>query len=220
MSGDGAGDRNASDGPRALSERPDPDDHNARDPDEHNAGDPDDWSVADTEVVWENPYFAAGYDAVEGPDGAVQRWYWIDPADVVAVVAETDASEVVVVEQYDGRLGRSLLTCPGGGVDDGESFVDAGVRELREETGYRAGEAELVSVYYPTAWARMRQAVVYAGDLTLGAPDRDDGEHLDVYTAAPAAVLDTLESRSPAFGVGLTALLAAREAGLLSFDRS
>lgn len=208
MSGDGASDDTELDSPSPLSERP------------AEADVAEEWSVVDSETVWENPYFSAGYDAVEGPHGEIQRWYWIDPADVVAVVAETDAGEVVVVEQYDGRLGRPLLTCPGGGVDSGESFVDAGVRELREETGYRAGEAELVSTYYPTAWARMQQAVVYATDLEMDEPDRDDGEHLDVYTASPAAVLDALESRSPAFGVGLTALLAAREAGLLSFERS
>jgi len=171
------------------------------------------WPVLDTEVVWETPYFTAGYDVVEHPDGATGRWYWVDPADAVAVVAETDAGEVVVLEQYDPRLGQSLLTCPGGGIDGGESVVEAGVRELREETGFRAGEAELLTAYRPTAWLRMTQAVVYATDLEPGAADRESGEDQDVYTAPPDAAMDAVAGRSPFFGPGLTPLLLARRAG-------
>jgi ADP-ribose pyrophosphatase len=170
------------------------------------------WSVVDTEVVWENPYFTAGYDVVEGPDGSANRWYWVDPADVVAVVAEADG-EVVLVDQPDGRLGRSVLTVPGGGVEDGESFVEAGRRELREETGFGATEVELLRTYYPSAWARMEQAVVYATGLEPGTTDRDTGEVLDVYTAPPDVALDAVANRSPAFGPGLTSLLLARRAG-------
>lgn len=173
-----------------------------------------DWTRLDTEVVWENPYFAAGYDVVEQPDGETNRWYWIDPADVVAVVAEADG-EVVLVEQYDGRLRQPLVTCPGGGVEDSESFVEAGARELREETGFRAGETELVTVYRPTAWARMDQAVVYATDLEPGPHERDDGEFLDAYAVPVEEALAAVRECDPPFGAGLTPLLAAREAGLL-----
>jgi ADP-ribose pyrophosphatase len=171
------------------------------------------WPVLDTEVVWENPYFRAGYDVVEQPDGSAGRWYWVDPSDAVAVVAETDDGAVVVLEQYDPRLGQSLLTCPGGAVETGESVVEAGVRELREETGFRAGEAELLTVYRPTAWLRMDQAVVYATDLEAGQTDREPGEDQDVYTAPPEVAIDAVSGRSPAFGPGLTPLLLARRAG-------
>ena len=52
------------------------------------ADEPDaDWPVLDREVVCENPYFTAGYTVVESPEGAQRRWYWVDPADVVAVDA-------------------------------------------------------------------------------------------------------------------------------------
>lgn len=173
------------------------------------------WPVLDTEVVWENPYFTAGYDVVEQPDGSEGKWFWIEPADVVAVVAETDSGEFVVVEQYDPRLRQSLLTCPGGGVHADESFVEAGVRELREETGFRAGEAELVDVYRPTAWVRMDQAVVYATDLEPGPVERESGEDMTVYTAPADVALETVSERSPAFGGGLAPLLIARDYGVI-----
>jgi ADP-ribose pyrophosphatase len=170
------------------------------------------WSVVDTETVWKNPYFTAGYDVVEWADGTRNRWYWVDPGDVVAVVAESQG-EVVLVDQPDGRLGASLLTTPGGGVDEGESFVEAGRRELREETGFRAGNAELLTTYYPSAWLRMEQAVVHATDLDPGPTDRDAGELMDVYTAPPDVAIDAVVGRSPAFGPGIGPLLLARRAG-------
>ncbi len=170
------------------------------------------WSVVETEVAWETPYFTAGYDVVERPDGSTNRWYWVDPADVVTVVAES-GDEVVLVDQPDGRLGRSLLTVPGGGVEADESFVEAGRRELSEETGFRAGDVEMLTTYYPTAWVRMKQAVVYATDLEPGPPDRDPGEVLDVYTASPDAAIEAVAGHSPTFGPGLASLLVARRAG-------
>jgi ADP-ribose pyrophosphatase len=173
------------------------------------------WAVRDTEVVWETPFFDAGYDEVVHPDGSGGRYYWIDPDDVVAVVALTDAGEVVLQEQYSVRLNQSLLTCPGGGVDEGESFVEAGVRELREETGFRAGEAELVEVYRPSGWLRMDQAVVVATDLEVGPHERESGEDLDVYVVPTDEAVAAVRSRGPTFGSGLTPLLVAREEGLL-----
>jgi ADP-ribose pyrophosphatase len=174
-----------------------------------------DWTRLDTEVVWANPYFSAGYDEYRQPDGAVSRYYWIDPGDFVAVVAETPDGEVLVLEQYDARLDRSLLTVPGGAVEDGESFVAAGVRELREETGFRAGEAELLEAFAPTAWTRMTQAVVYATDLEPGAHDREGGEDIDAYTVPAEEALAAVRSREVPFGGGLVPLLVADADGLL-----
>lgn len=176
----------------------------------------DEWPAVDSRVEYENPFFTAGYDAVERPDGEEARYYWTDPADGVVVVAhDRIADDLVLAEQYRPRQRRRLLECPGGAVDAGESPTEAGVRELAEETGYRAGRAELLTSYHPSGWTRQVRHVVYATDLARG--DRNpDGAELDL-TVHRRPVAEAVERarEPPAVGWLLTPLLVARGAGLL-----
>lgn len=68
-----------------------------------------------------------------------------------AILAITDADEVVLVEQYRVPLGRACLELPAGLIGDetaGEPMPDAARRELEEETGYRAGRIEPLGVFH------------------------------------------------------------------------
>lgn len=60
--------------------------------------------------------------------------------DWVNVVAITSDGLLVLVEQYRHGTDRVTLEIPGGVVDEGETPMEAAVRELEEETGFRPGE--------------------------------------------------------------------------------
>lgn len=62
-----------------------------------------------------------------------------------AVILAIDAGEVILVEQYRVPLGKFCLELPAGLIGDeteGEDALESAVRELEEETGYRAAQWE------------------------------------------------------------------------------
>lgn len=68
---------------------------------------------------------------------------------VVMIVPVTPDHKIILVEQYRPAVKKQVIELPAGLVDDlehcsGESFESAAIRELLEETGYRAQAMEFI----------------------------------------------------------------------------
>ena len=72
--------------------------------------------------------------------GIVHSFYLLDTPDWINVIAITEDDRVIMVRQH--RLGTDEFTLetPAGLMNSGEEPLAAALRELREETGYSAGE--------------------------------------------------------------------------------
>jgi 8-oxo-dGTP pyrophosphatase MutT (NUDIX family) len=73
----------------------------------------------------------------------------LNPPDWVNVIALTPDHQIVVVKQFRHGLDDFALEIPGGVIDQGENFIAAGIRELREETGYEGENAQLLGTVDP-----------------------------------------------------------------------
>ena len=81
---------------------------------------------------------------------AEHDFFVIDCANWVNVVALTPDQKIVMVEQYRHGSNTVELEIPGGMIDAKDaSPVTAGVRELREETGYEGKQARLLGEIFP-----------------------------------------------------------------------
>jgi ADP-ribose pyrophosphatase len=86
------------------------------------------------ETVWEGKYLAAKRRG---------KWEYVSRTRNIqaAVILAMDEGDVILVEQYRVPLGRNCLELPAGLIGDeaeGEAVESAAIRELEEETGYRA----------------------------------------------------------------------------------
>jgi ADP-ribose pyrophosphatase len=104
------------------------------------------------EIVWEGKYLIV---RKQGTWEYVGRARGIHAAVIVAIDEDADegggARHILLVEQYRVPLGRNCLELPAGLVGDdaeGEEAEAAAIRELEEETGYRAAAMRDLGRYY------------------------------------------------------------------------
>ena len=130
-------------------------------------------------------------------------------APAVAVVALDADDRVVLVRQPRAGARRQLLELPAGILDEGEEPLAAARRELREETGLRGGEWQLLASFFTTPGFSDELMYVYlASGLDDGEPEPDDDEQLEVVRVPRSDVPALIESVEDAKTlVGLLLLL-------------
>ena len=85
--------------------------------------------------------FRVRWDEMENlRNGSREQMIVLEMGDSVNVIAETIKGEIVFVEQFRFGQGEVSLELPGGLIDEGENPLEAGQRELAEETGYTGGD--------------------------------------------------------------------------------
>ncbi|MBK6862284.1 MAG: NUDIX hydrolase [Ideonella sp.] len=134
-------------------------------------------------------------DLVRLPDGATAaREYIVHPGAVMIVPLLPDG-RLVVERQYRYPMGRVMLEFPAGKIDPQEPPFACAVRELAEETGYRAREwARAGILHNAIAYSNEGIEVWFARGLERGAQHLDAGEFVEVLTAS-ADELDALAAR-------------------------
>ena len=93
------------------------------------------------------------------------------PDVTVAAVVEREGRFLCVEERASGRI---VVNQPAGHLEDGESFLEAIVRETLEETGWHFTPTAVVGLYLwrPTHGARSFLRVAFAGELGHHEPER------------------------------------------------
>jgi ADP-ribose pyrophosphatase len=156
-------------------------------------GSKDDAHLRETRVseeqVWQGHFLDVRRATVALPSGAqATREYIVHPG-AVMVIPILDDGRLVMERQFRYPMQRVMLEFPAGKIDPGEAPFTTAVRELAEETGYRARE-----------WARagvLNNAIAYSDEgieiwfargLSRGAAKLDAEEFLETVVHGEAEI--------------------------------
>lgn len=133
-----------------------------------------------TERIYEGRIINLRKDKVTVVNGTSEREIVEHPGGAV-IAAMKDDGRMIMVRQYRKPARRVMLEVPAGKLDPGEEPEAAALRELREETGYRAGKIRFLTRLYPSVGYSEELLYLYlCTELTSGETAFDENEAIDV----------------------------------------
>lgn len=115
----------------------------------------------------------------------------------VCVAAMIDEGKLLLVKQYRFGVDEELIEFPAGLIDPDEDPKDTALRELREETGYEAGEIiECGKLYLSPGYSNEITYLYFAKDLTFVGYDFDENEEITQVTMTPDELIQLCNNHS------------------------
>ena len=114
-------------------------------------------------VVHDGGKFRLRTDTLSLRGDAAQEKDIVEHPGSVVIIPITDEGEVVLIEQWRPSIDRYSIELPSGTRESGEPSNATAQRELREESGYRAGWLDFVGGLYPLTGYSTERSEVYIG---------------------------------------------------------
>lgn len=148
-----------------------------------------------TEIKYEGSIIKVRRDEVELCNGKTASRDIVEHPGGVCVVAQKDNGKIIMVKQFRKPFEEEIWEIPAGKLNYGEDHYSCGLRELEEETGYKAGKFIYLSGTYPTpGYCNEIIHIYYATDLISGETHPDEDEFLDIAEFTEEEILDMIVS--------------------------
>ncbi len=170
-----------------------------------------------SENVFDGIVLHVNRDQVALPNGKPGIREVIRHIGAVCVIPVTEDNRVIVERQYRYPIDRVITEIPAGKLDSREEDrLSAIQRELREETGYTAGEWISLGDFHPApAYSDEYISMYMARDLHRGERHLDEDEFLDVMTVPLSELVeDVMAGRISDAKTQTAVLKAARMLGI------
>lgn len=101
-----------------------------------------------SERIYEGKIVNLRIDTVELPDKKYSKREIVEHPGAVGIIPITEDGSIILVEQYRKPVEKKLIEIPAGKIEINEEPKETAIRELIEETGYKAGKMEYILEFY------------------------------------------------------------------------
>lgn len=135
------------------------------------------YKLIKSEIRYKGKVFDHQVDEIQYDSGNISiREIAVHPGGAVVIPIKDDG-KIILVKQFRYPLQKTLIELPAGKLDKNEDPLSCAVRELEEETGYKAKEfTKLGAIYTAPGYCTEILHVYTAVGLTAGNHNREEGE--------------------------------------------
>lgn len=138
-----------------------------------------DYKVLKSEEVYRGRVFTIEKDVISMPDGTTAERETVRHGGAAAMIPIDKDGNIIFVKQYRHSAGRITLEIPAGTLEKGEEPLECAVRELEEETSYKADKMTFLFKMYSAIGFCSEILYIYVAEgLSQGHFNMDDDEFI------------------------------------------
>ncbi len=151
--------------------------------------------VADDEILLRTRRFNVVRRGYRTSDGTLHEREIVEHPGAVAVIPQLDDGRICLIENFRVAVGQTLIELPTGTREPGEEAAATAVRELREETGFEAGQVQRLHAFWVSPGILNERMHLYlATDLRASRRALDAGEQISNLVVTWEEALELLRS--------------------------
>ena len=160
-------------------------------------------------IIYQSPWVNLYLDAVKFPNGLViEKFHLLDfPRAAVTAIVKNDSGSILFARICRYTSGTTEWELPAGGMEPGETEIDAARREVLEETGYTSDYHELIYSYYPMNGSANKRFHILRCKAIDRTQDFDKDEVSETRWFTRGEVEQMINDKVVTDGFSLTALL-------------
>jgi len=148
-----------------------------------------------SERVYEGKVINLRVDTVELPDRKYSKREIVEHAGAVAIVAVNPEGKLLLIKQFRKPVEEVLLEIPAGRIEPNENPEHTALRELEEETGFKANKIEKLVQYYSTPGFSNEILHIYlAQELEAGIAKPDEDEYIETFPMTLEEAMDKIKA--------------------------
>lgn len=137
------------------------------------------YEVKSSEIIYKGKIFNLERDIITLPNGRETVRETIRHGGAAAMIPVDKDGKIIFVRQYRHSARKEVLEIPAGTIEKGENPYDCAIREIQEETSYKAGKMTfLLKMYSAIGFCSEVIYIYLAENLEKGNFNMDDDEFI------------------------------------------